>query len=74
MKNIIFRVTSLYLLLVIGCTNQISIPSNVNNSIKKLYDGFANNDSIMISSVLSDNYKSIGVWNKEDKRNKCREN
>ena len=73
MKNITFIVTSLYLLLVIGCTNQKSIPSKINNSIKKLYDGFANNDSSMISSVLSDNYKSIGVWNKEDKRNKDEE-
>ena len=27
----------------------------------------------MISSVLSDTYKSIGVWNKEDKRNKDEE-
>jgi len=73
MKNIIFKMTILYLLFVVGCTNQVSIPSNINNSIKKLYDGFANNDSSMISSVLSNDYKSIGVWNKEDKRNKAEE-
>ena len=36
MKNIIFKMTILYLLFVVGCTNQVSIPSNINNSIKHL--------------------------------------
>tara|TARA_B110001454_G_scaffold170748_1_gene161331 strand:+ start:225 stop:1124 length:900 start_codon:yes stop_codon:yes gene_type:complete len=65
--------TMCFLILIGGCSTALDVPSNTSNVVNKYYDGYLANDSIMIASVLSTDYASIGYPTKEDKRNNVQE-
>ena len=60
--------TMCFLILIGGCSTALDVPSNTSNVVNKYYDGYLANDSIMIASVLSTDYTSIGYPTKEDKK------
>lgn len=68
MNSILSKIFITSFFFIIGCTNQSTIPSKINNSVRKFYDGYLANDSNMIKSVLSSDYQSVGYPEKENIR------
>ena len=68
LKSIFIVLVSFLFLIIGGCSTALDVPTDITNAVSTYYDGYLDNDSNKIASVMANDYKSIGYPTKEDIR------